>query len=615
MNKSVILKKLKNKFVSKKEKFKQLYKNAYVTYNFLSDIADTTSLKPVKGKLREYQLNLIDFAQKWLPKFEELNISYFLISGNLLGAYRNNRFIPWDDDFDIGMMRTDFEKLIQYLREKYNEISVKKISYILNNRSKIIENYVKNNPNKIAFAVFPTHLQILQGADMGNLKALDIHPFDYYPNSFSDEDFKKNILNIKNKKQNIGNFDKLNKYLKDERLKHTVQKSDKIYYGFDNYDFTFLKYKEPYKVSDIFPLKQVSFENIKCFIPNNPEKFLLINYGTDYMDMPKQIKLNSHIEFRTNAIPENTQNKYNKQVLLKKLKRRFFTKEEDIYKELYKIFKRNKDLLLDIVDIKTLKPCKDKILRDYQFKCVDFCKTMTDLFDNNNLEYFITSGTLIGAVRHQGFVPWDDDFDVGMMRNDYERLKTILKNNFKEIDISKMSLSLNNQRDIINQALKENKNQIIYFIGPKYIQIYKGTSLSDSVLIDIFPHEYYKENYSLEKHKSHISKIKDQINKLDKYPKIINFLNNEIKTSSDITDKSQYVYYGFDSLGSYIVNPTGPMTYSMIFPRQKIKFENYEFYAPNDPDGYIKVQYPNYMEFPKSFNIAPDLKIKLEYKS
>ena len=613
MDKSVILKKIQNRFISKKEKYKQLYKDAHITYNFLSDIADTTTLKPIKGKLREYQLQLIGFVKEWFTKFEELNISYFLISGTLLGAYRNNMFIPWDDDFDIGMMRDDFEKLQKILKEKYNEISVKEISYNSNNRNSIIETYIKKNPNKIAFALFPTHLQILQGSTMKNLKTLDIHPFDYYPDNFSDEDFKKNILNIKKKKQDINNFYKLNNYLKEERLKYTIQKSNKIYYGFDNYDFTFLTYKEAYKVNDIFPLKQVNFENIKCFIPNNPEKFLSINYGSDYMNMPKKIELKSHIEYRNKISPKNNQNK-DKQILLKKLKRRFLTKEEDIYKNLYKKFKLNKDLLLDIIDIKNIKPCQNKILRNFQLNCVEFCKVMTDFFDANNLEYFITSGTLIGAVRHQGFVPWDDDFDVGMMRNDYENLKSILRNNYKEIDISQMTLSLNNQRDIINQALKESNNQIIYFIGPKYIQIYKGTSLSNSVVIDIFPHEYYKENYSLEKHKSHMSKIKNQINKLDKYTKIIDFLNNEIKTSSNVTTKSQYIYYGFDSLGSYIVNPTGPMTYNMIFPRQKIKFENYEFYAPNDPDGYIKVQYPNYMEFPNTFNIAPDLKIKLKYK-
>lgn len=613
MDKSVILKKLKHKFISKQKKFKELYKDAYITCNFLSDIADTTTLKPIKGKLREYQLQLIEFAQEWLTKFEDLNISYFLISGNLLGAYRNNQFIPWDDDFDIGMMRDDFEKLQKYLKDKYKEISVKEISYSINNRSQVIENYVKNNHNKTAFAIFPTHLQILQGESMDNLKTIDIHPFDYYPDSYTDEDFKNKIINIKKKKQDINNFYNLNKYLKDERLKCTVQNSDKIYYGFDNYDFTFLPYKEAYKVSDIFPLKQVNYENIKCFIPNNPEKFLLINYGTGYMDMPKDIKLKSHIEYRIRTAPK-TKYSRDKQILLKKIKRRFFTKEEDIYKQLYKKIKLNRDLLLDIIDIKTIKPCKNSLLRKYQLNCVDFCKSMTDLFDANNLEYFITSGTLIGAVRHQGFVPWDDDFDVGMMRNDYEKLKTILKNNFKEIDISKITFSLNNQLDIINQALKESNNQIIYFIGPKYIQIYKGTSLSNSVVIDIFPHDYYKEDYSLDIHKSHMSKIKNQINKLDRYTKIINFLNNEIKTSSYVTDKSEYIYYGFDSLGSYIVNPTGPMSYNMIFPRQKIKFENYEFYAPNDPDGYIKVQYPNYMEFPNNFNIAPFLKIKAKYK-
>lgn len=76
---------------------------------------------------------------------------------------------------------------------------------------------------------------------------------------------------------------------------------------------------------------------------------------------------------------------------------------------------------------------------------------MTDFFDTHNLEYFITSGTLIGVVRHGGFVPWDDDFDVGMMRKDYERLKLILKDNFKAIDISKISVSKGNSIQVMTQ--------------------------------------------------------------------------------------------------------------------------------------------------------------------
>lgn len=48
-----------------------------------------------------------------------------------------------------------------------------------------------------------------------------------------------------------------------------------------------------------------------------------------------------------------------------------------------------------------------------------------------NLQFFTDSGTTIGALRHQGFVPWDDDIDLVMMRDDYEKLRCIAKNEFR----------------------------------------------------------------------------------------------------------------------------------------------------------------------------------------
>lgn len=49
-----------------------------------------------------------------------------------------------------------------------------------------------------------------------------------------------------------------------------------------------------------------------------------------------------------------------------------------------------------------------------------------------NIRYFAEWGTLIGAVRHGGFVPWDDDLDIGMLREDYERFKEVAKDEFRE---------------------------------------------------------------------------------------------------------------------------------------------------------------------------------------
>lgn len=56
---------------------------------------------------------------------------------------------------------------------------------------------------------------------------------------------------------------------------------------------------------------------------------------------------------------------------------------------------------------------------------LDMLKHFISICENSNLQYYILGGTLLGAVRHKGYIPWDDDIDLGMPRRDYERFLSI----------------------------------------------------------------------------------------------------------------------------------------------------------------------------------------------
>ena len=113
-----------------------------------------------------------------------------------------------------------------------------------------------------------------------------------------------------------------------------------------------------------------------------------------------------------------------------------------------------------------------------------------DIFlTNHNLKYSITSGTLLGAVRHKGFIPWDDDIDISMLRPDYNKLIHILKN-INKIDesLSGIGFELGNSNipflKIINKNIKTEE------------KIIRDITDEGNLWVDIFPFDGIPNHFS-----------------------------------------------------------------------------------------------------------------------
>jgi len=206
----------------------------------------------------------------------------------------------------------------------------------------------------------------------------------------------------------------------------------------------------------------------------------------------------------------------------------------------------------------------------------------------NNLKYWLEAGTLLGAVRHQGFIPWDDDIDLAMPRDDYEKFIKIYKNELP----SHLFLQTKESDPKYSQYYAKIRDKNTRFVD--YSEEGKDIKYHQGIFIDIFPlnsvntiiHRMYPflSDFGniFSRNRSYIKYF--DIDLYQYYLKTINSLHNSknsfIKREPDQTPRMKTIEV------------------KDIYPLQELVFEKYTFPAPANYDKHLTEMYGDYMTLP-----------------
>ena len=219
--------------------------------------------------------------------------------------------------------------------------------------------------------------------------------------------------------------------------------------------------------------------------------------------------------------------------------------------------------------------------------------------ENNNIYYVLSSGSCLGAVRHKGFIPWDDDIDVFVPRAHYDRLIDALNSGEGQF----RALTYTNCEGYYYPFCKLVDTQTFsQQDGYNPIQ-------SMGLFVDIFPVDGLPSDVKVrEKH----------IRKARRYARLI-LIKNAVHTPNPIRNIAKRMVGSFfkseslcrkvndlalkysEQTSEYamdIVWGTKPFLNEYIKERILVPFEDHHFYIPKNYDGYLKTIYGDYMKLP-----------------
>ncbi len=257
------------------------------------------------------------------------------------------------------------------------------------------------------------------------------------------------------------------------------------------------------------------------------------------------------------------------------------------------------------------------LIRRVQLKQLEIIKVFQDICRRHGLRYFAIGGTCLGAIRHGGFIPWDDDIDVGMPYEDYAKFLALAKNELPE-NYAVLSYTSGKHFSMHHYIkLHDTRTTFIEDGTLQYFDRYSG------VFVDVFPVHGLPENRTERKIVLLLSLIYRKLNTQLRYPftymeslkaKLLwlafiplrMFLPYYYFTSKNVKMMSKYPFGCSDAIvfmwRSSKTNKAG--WYKNTFPYEyfssttELPFEDTTIAVPAKYDKYLTMEFGDYMKLP-----------------
>lgn len=246
-------------------------------------------------------------------------------------------------------------------------------------------------------------------------------------------------------------------------------------------------------------------------------------------------------------------------------------------------------------------------LREIQLIQLDIGKEISRICSKNNIPYFIIGGTLLGAVRHRGFIPWDDDMDIGMTIDNYNRFVSVARNELG----SQFIIQEWNDGSGYSYPFAKVKMK-----GTTVVELVsQSLNLDKGIWVDIFPYMPISKKKALSKifmirlqllSKTFLLKNGYDLSALTQKPisKLINYVLKLCPIRANYCKRKFLKLIKNNKSDEYYLECDGMFKGNFVFPQDYFKtftelpFEDVSFMAPGKYDAYLKDAYGDYMVFP-----------------